>query len=70
MLEVVKVEHCEMCDDTEDMFMLIRALELITQAIRDEVDFGKGQGACYVVVDGAKAMLDAYDLAIKTGEIG
>lgn len=70
MIEVVKVEECESCNDTEDMFILIKAVELITQAIRDEVDFGNGQGACYVVVDGAKALLDAYDLAIKTGEIG
>lgn len=63
-------EICEMCEDTEDMFTLIKALELITRAIRDEVDFGNGQGACYVVVDGAKALLESYALAEKTGDIG
>ena len=56
-------------ENTEDLFTLLHALELITKAIRDEVDLGYGQGACYVIVDGAKELVNSYNSAILSGEI-
>lgn len=56
-------------ENTEDLFTLLYALELITKAVRDEVDFGYGEGACYVVVDGAKQLVNLYNSAILSGDI-